>query len=132
MKANSNLIHPELSYRVMAVLFNVHNTLGRNFQEKYYQRAIEIEFRKLKIPFEREKVVRLEYKGERIGRYFIDFVVDRKIALEVKAADFFRTDFVIQVLAYLNSASLKLGIVANFNSEKLLYKRVVNPKAKEY
>ena len=116
----------------MSVLFNVHNSLGRNFQEKYYQRAIEIEFRNLKIPFEREKVVKLEYKGEGIGRYFIDFVVDRKIALEVKAADFFRVDFVIQVLAYLDSANLKLGIVANFNSDRLLYKRVVNPNFKEH
>lgn len=124
----NNLIYPELSYQVMGVLFKVHSKLGPKFQEKYYQRAIEIELKRQKIPFKREKLVRLEYEKERIGRYYIDFVIDDKIALEVKAVDYYKRDFTSQVLAYLNSANLRLGIIANFNGDKLKYKRLVNPK----
>lgn len=122
------LIYPELSYVVMGILFKIHNRLGRNFQEKYYQRAIEIEFKASKLPFEREKLIKITYQGEIIGRYFLDFVIDEKLVLEVKASDYFRNAFYPQVLAYLTSANLKLGIIANFNSDNLLYKRIVNPK----
>jgi GxxExxY protein len=85
----NDLIYPELSYKIMGTLFKVHNKLGPKFQEKYYQRAIEIELKKQKIPFAREKVIKLEYENEKIGKYFIDFVIDGKIALEIKAADYF-------------------------------------------
>ncbi|MCR4324251.1 MAG: GxxExxY protein [Candidatus Curtissbacteria bacterium] len=84
MKANSELIkangliYPDLSYRIMSVLFKVHNQLGPNFQEKYYQRAIEIEFKAEHISFNRERMVPLKYGGESIGRYFIDFVIGDK------------------------------------------------------
>jgi len=128
IKANKKvIIYPELSYELMALLFKVHNTMGKNFQEKYYQRAVEIELKKQGIPYEREKLVRLYYEKENIGRYYIDFVVSNKIALEIKAADYFKREFTAQVLAYLSSAQLKLGIIVNFNSQTLLYKRYVNP-----
>jgi len=113
---------------VMGILFKIHNHLGRNFQEKYYQRAIEIELKVSKLRFQREKLIKINYQGESIGRYFLDFVIDEKLVLEVKASDYFRNAFYPQVLAYLTSANLKLGIIANFNSDKLLYKRIVNPR----
>ncbi|MBI2595269.1 GxxExxY protein [Candidatus Daviesbacteria bacterium] len=112
----------------MNVLFKVHNMLGSKLQEKYYQRAIEIEFQKQNILFEREKMIPLNYEENSIGRYFIDFVIEDKIALEVKAADYFKRGFTIQVLAYLNSGNFKLGIIANFNSNKVLFKRLINPE----
>jgi len=123
----NDLIYPELSYKLMGVLFKVHNKLGPRRQEKYYQRAIELEFKKQNISFKRENLVRLDYDGENIGRYFIDFVIEEKIALEVKSAEFFKRDFTVQVLGYLDAANLKLGIVANFNGVRLRYKRLVNP-----
>lgn len=124
----NRLVYADLSYQLMSVLFKVHNMLGPNLQEKYYQRAIEIELKKQNILFEREMLVPLQYEDESIGRYFIDFVIEEKIALEVKAADYFRRDFITQVLAYLNTGKFKLGIIANFNASKLLYKRLINPK----
>lgn len=130
VKIRSELVYPELSYKIMGVLFKVHSKLVPKYQEKYYQRAIEIELQRQGIPYMREKMIRLEYEKKGIGRYFIDFVIEGKIALEVKASDYFRRDFTPQVLGYLNSADLKLGIIANFNSDKLRYKRLVNSKIK--
>lgn len=66
-------------------------------------------------------MIKLEYEEEGI---------DKKIALEIKATDYFKRDFTAQVLGYLNSANLKLGIIVNFNSDRLHYKRIVNPKVK--
>ena len=127
MTANKEIIYPELSYKVMGVLFKVQSKLGPRYQEKYYQRAIAIELGNQGILFEREKLVPLNYEKEKIGKYYIDFIIDNKIALEVKAVDYFKRDFTSQVLAYLNAANLKLGIIANFNGERLRYKRIVNP-----
>ena len=127
IKANG-LIYPDLSYRLMAVLFKVHNHLGSHFQEKYYQRAVELELKNQSIPYKREMMVKISYQGGDLGRYFIDFVIDNKIALEIKSADYFKRTFIAQVLAYLVASELKLGIIVNFNSNKLLSKRLVNPK----
>lgn len=126
----NKIIYPELSYKIMGVLFKVHNKLGPKYQEKYYQRAIELELKKQGISFQREKLVRLDYEGESIGRYFIDFVIEGKIALEIKSVEFFKRDFTAQVLGYLDALSLKLGIIANLNGDRLRYKRFINPKVK--
>ena len=129
MDAN-NLIYPDLSYKIMGVLFKVHRKLGNSYQEKYYQRAIESEFQNENIPFKREVLIRLNYGNQDIGKYFLDFVVDAKIALEIKTVPFLRQEYLNQVLAYLNAANLKLGIVANFRSNRLTYRRLVNPRVK--
>ena len=136
MKANvkrinaNELIYPELSYKLMGVLFKVHRRLGNSYQEKYYQRAIEVELKKENIPYKREVLVKLDYGDESIGRYFLDFVIDDKIALEVKTVPILKQEFLNQVLAYLNVANFKLGIVANLRTNRLTYKRLVNPRVK--
>ena len=126
----SEIIYPELSYKIMGVLFKVHRRLGNSYQEKYYQRAIEVELNLEKISFKREVLVKLSYSDESIGRYFLDFTVEDKIALEIKTVPFLRQEYLNQVLAYLDAAKLKLGIVANFRTNRLTYKRLVNPRVK--
>jgi len=112
----------------MGALFKVHNKLGPSYQEKYYQRAISAELQNQAIPFIREKEIILGYGNLGIGSYYLDFVIDNKIALEIKTVPFLKDEFVRQLLAYLVSANLKLGIIANFRTQKLTYKRIVNPK----
>lgn len=124
------IIYKELSYKLMGVLFKVHRALGNRYQEKYYQRAIEAELKKEKISYEREFLIKLNYQGSDIGKYFLDFVVDKKIALEIKTIPIINQQYLNQVLAYLDSAKLKLGIVANFRTERLTYKRLLNPRVK--
>ncbi len=127
---NKGLIYPELSYQLMGILFKVHRRLGNSYQEKYYQRAIEAELRKEQLSFEREFQIKLNYEDVSIGKYFLDFVIDGKIALEIKAVPALKDQYFNQVLAYLDSGKFKLGIVANFRAERLFYKRLVNPRVK--
>jgi len=122
------IIYPELSYQLMGILFKVHNKLGPNYQEKYYQRAIEAELRKQNVVYQREKMIKLKYESEDIGKYFLDFVINDKIILEVKTDEFFRRKYLQQVLDYLSATNIKLSIVANFRKDRLFYKRIVNPK----
>lgn len=123
----AKLIYPKLSYQLMGVLFKVHSKLGSSYQEKYYQRAIKKELEKQKIPFKREMQIKLSYEEEKIGDYYLDFVIDDKIVLEVKAVPFIKKEWTNQVIAYLVSTGLTLAIVANFRTPKLTYKRYVNP-----
>lgn len=126
-QANKQLIYPELSYKIMGVLFKVHNLLGPSYQERYYQRAIEKELKDQKIPYQKQVPVEINYGNSKIGQHILDFVIDNKIILEIKVLsgeDFSSTH---QILSYLKSSNLKLGIVANFRTPKLIYKRVINP-----
>lgn len=127
---NSDIIYKDLSYKLMGVLFEVHRTLGNNYQEKYYQRAVERGLKLKEIPYKRELLVKMSYKESGVGRYFIDFVIADKIALEIKATANFKRSFFNQLYAYLDLANLKLGIITNFRSKRLYYKRLVNPRVK--
>lgn len=124
--ANTKVIYPELSYRIVGILYNVHTELGGKYQEKYYQRAVEKVLTSEKIPFKKELPVDLNFKGEKIGKYFLDFLIDNKIILELKATPFLHPDDFRQVMGYLKAKRLKLGILANFRGRKLVYRRILN------
>ncbi|MFA6159862.1 MAG: GxxExxY protein [Parcubacteria group bacterium] len=123
----NTLIYPELSYEIIGILYDIHNELGNKYQEKYYQRAIEIEFIDKKISFKKELPANLVYKGNKIGKYFLDFLIENKIILEIKTTDSFKVRDFKQVSAYLKNTNMHLGILANFRTEKLTYKRILNP-----
>ena len=131
-KLTTSVIYKDLSYKIMGILFKVHNKLGPAYQEKYYQRAIEKELKTQNILFTREFQVEIRYENEMIGKYFIDFVIENKIALEVKNVNFFHRKYLNQVLAYLSASGLKLGILVNFNQDRLFSKRIVNPRIREF
>jgi GxxExxY protein len=123
----AELIYPELSYKIVGILFKVHSRLGWRYQEKYYQRAVEIALKGDKLSFKKEIAVDLSFNGEKIGKYFLDFLVEGKIVLELKTKPEFDKEDFRQIMAYLKAKNLKLGILANFRGEKLVYKRVLNP-----
>lgn len=124
----ASLVHPELSYRIVGILFEVHNRLGGNFEEKYYQRAVEKLLALNKLKFNKELKADISFEGDRIGKYFLDFLVEDKIILELKAVPRMLPIHFRQVRSYLKVKNLQLGILANFRGEKLSYKRVLNPK----
>ncbi len=88
--------------------------------------------KKQKINFEKEVLVDLVYNNEEIGKYFLDFLIENKIILEIKTVDKFKISDYKQVAAYLKSKNKKLGILANFRTEKIICKRIINSNLKEY
>jgi len=122
----ARLIHPELSYKIMGIIFKVYNDLGYGYQEKYYQRAAALEFDKERIRYIREKEVKLRYNNKNIGKYFLDFIVSDRIVLELKIANYFHSRDIKQILGYLKATGLQLGILIIFTSKGIKYKRIIN------
>lgn len=124
------LVYPKLSYQIVGLAMEVHNELGNIFQEKHYQRLFEEKLKKLGCPHEREKKIEAKTKDNCVvGDFFVDFVIDNKILLEFKRINCIRYDDVKQVLRYLDTTGLKLGIIINFKHNRLEYKRIINPRA---
>ncbi|MBU1146189.1 GxxExxY protein [Patescibacteria group bacterium] len=122
----NDLIYPDLCYKIIGVLYTAYNELGPGYQEKYYQKAVA-EFLKVNSLFFEEQVnTPLIVNGNKIGSYYLDFLIDRKIILELKRGEVFRKSNIEQVFAYLKATNLKLGIIANFTKNGLKFKRIVN------
>jgi len=122
-RIDSNIVLPHLSYKIMGVLFKVHNKLGPSL----FQRAIASELETQKLTFKKEVPIKIEYQGQSIGRYFLDFIVENLVVLKIKVERYYTPKFFKQALAYLRQTNLPLAIIVNFRGDKLRYKRVVNP-----
>ena len=122
----SKIVYKTLSYKVVGILFKIVKELGSSYHERYYQRAIEKYLRKMNIPYQKEFKVELLIDREKIGHHFIDFVIDGRLVLEVKKGNTFRMADIKQVLMYLKSANLKLGLLAYFGKAGVRVKRVIN------
>lgn len=122
----TSLIYPELSYEIVGLIYNVFNDLGYGFQEKYYQRAFAEELKKNNYLFKREQKISIKYNDKIIGRYFVDFIINDKMIVEFKVASGFYEDHINQVLAYLKSSNLKLGLLILITKGGIRYKRLVN------
>ncbi len=125
-QAGKGIIYRDLSYKVMQAIFEVHNTLGPGFIESIYEEALACELELRNIPFERQKAVAVYYKGRNVGDQRLDFVVDDKIVLELKAASALTDVFKQQTLSYLKATGLRLGILVNFGTPRVEYKRIAN------
>lgn len=125
-QTSSKILYKELSYQVVGALFDAFKTLGSNYQEKYCQKTLEKFLVKRKIIFEREVPVEIRVEGDFIGRHFLDFLIDSSIVLEIKKGNKFNMSDIKQVLMYLKTTGLKLGILAYFGSDGIKYKRIIN------
>ena len=121
------VIYKELSYKIVGLLFDVYNDLGYGYQEKYYERAIEKYFIDNNISFKKQVPYKIVFRGEIIGRYYLDFLVEDKIVLEIKKGNYFSRRNIGQVKGYLKVTKMKLAILANFTPSGVKFFRVLNP-----
>jgi len=105
---------------------NVHNELGCGFLEPIYQEALAFEFHDLNIPFQREKVLEVHYKQHLLAKkYVADYLCYDKIIVELKAKDSISTEHIAQTLNYLKATNNRIGLIVNFGTTKLQYKRII-------
>ncbi len=130
----SRLIYKEESYTIIGKCFEVHNNLGPGFLEIVYKDALEYEFRKAGIAYEREKEYIVNYKGIILPhKFYADFVVFDKIILEIKAVSGISDEFVARAINYLKVSNDNLALIVNFGELKLNSKRIVlENKLKEW
>ena len=124
--AESDLLHHELTRKIIGAAMEVHRVLGAGFVESVYEESLAIEFGLRKIPYERQKPIDVIYKG-RVAKHFIcDFIVYGKIIVELKAIKEISDIEQAQVLNYLKSSELNLGLLLNFGSSSLEVKRLID------
>ena len=122
----NKVIHKQESYAIIGTCMEVHNQLGAGFLEIVYKDALEYEFRKLGIPFEREKAYPVNYKGIILPhKFYADFVVFDKIILEIKGVKALSDEFIAQCINYLKVSENQLALLINFGEIKLNSKRIV-------
>jgi GxxExxY protein len=127
-KVKKDIILPELTYQIVGILFEVWNSIGYSHKEVFYQKAIARIFKERSIPFQEQVKVKLKFKGDDLGVYFLDFLIQSKVILEIKKREYFSKQDIDQLFKYLQATGLQLGIIAHFTRTGVKFKRVVNLK----
>ena len=127
--------HEELTHKIIGCAMKVHSTLGNGFQEVIYQRAMVIEMDKQGLRYEREMEMTIYYDDTAIGNRRVDFFVEDVIMVELKALIKLEDVHLAQAMNYCQAYNLPIGLLINFGSRSLEFKRVYNvnhPNNKDY
>jgi GxxExxY protein len=124
----SELKYDDITRRIIGCAMRVHSKLGNGFVESVYQNSLEIEMALEGLSFVREKVMIIYYRDIEVGRRRVDFFVENLIMVELKAL--IETDDVhlAQALNYLEAYNVEIGLLINFGSKSLTFKRLINKK----
>lgn len=117
--------HKGITEKIIFCAFEVQNNLGCGFLEKVYYKALAYEFNQARLKAELQKSIDIIYKGQEVGRYIPDFIIEEKIIVEVKTVEFLSKVHRAQILNYLKATGYEVGLILNFYNPRLEYKRVV-------
>jgi GxxExxY protein len=120
--------YENITKRILASAFKVHSTLGTGFQEVIYQRALALEFQANDLSFQREMDLNIFYRNQHIGTRRVDFFVEDLIMVELKALTKLEDVHIAQALNYLEAYNVEIGLLINFGSISLEYRRLTNYK----
>lgn len=124
------LKYDDLTGKIIGCAMKVHTALGNGFQEVIYQRALEIEFIENGLHFEREKEMPIYYKEINVGTRRVDFFVAELIMVELKSIIQLEDVHLAQAINYLEAYNMEIGLLLNFGSKSLTFKRLLNKKYK--
>ena len=127
--ATNKILYKEESFAIVGACMKVHRTLGAGFLEAVYEEALEREFQNLKITFKRQVKLDLYYGNQKLTKqYRADFICYDEIIVEIKAVSLIPTAFYAQLQNYLKCTNIELGMLINFGTSSLTYKRMINLK----
>lgn len=125
---NSTYEDSALTGRVIGCAMAVHNELGNGFQEVIYQRALGLELEDQGIHFAREVEMQVYYKSRFVGTRRVDFLIEGRLSVELKALIRLENVHLAQAMNYLEAFNLRIGLLINFGAKSLEFKRLTNPK----
>lgn len=126
MDTNEEFFYKDECYNIIGCAMDVHNELGYGFLEAVYQEALSIVFTEKKIPFVREKILDITFRGKTLDKkYVADFICFDDIIVELKASEGLTDVDLAQVLNYLKATGKKMGLLLNFGTPRLQTKRVI-------
>ena len=122
------MLHEDITKRIIAAAMQVHSILGNGFQEVIYQRALEIEMPLHNLTFGREMEMSIFYREHPIGTRRVDFFVEEKVMVELKAVIKLEDVHLAQAMNYSEAYKMPIGLLINFGGKSLEFKRVHNNK----
>lgn len=126
MSIKSEYQYSDLTEKIIKIAIDIHKNLGPGFVEKIYQRALYLELKNSKLGFTREKKLSIYYKKVNLGYETVDFEIEGKVLIEVKAVSEINDIHRAQLLSYLKSSGCKVGLILNFARPTLEIKRIIN------
>ena len=118
-------LYKELSYKIIGLAMEVHRELGSGFLEKVYEKALFIELCDRGLKVENQVPINVKYKGQSVGEYIVDLLVEEKVIVELKTVEKLTKLHEAQLLNYLKATGHKVGLLVNFQNEKAEIKRMV-------
>ncbi len=122
--------YSELTSKIIGCAMKVHQKMRNGYQEIIYQRSLIIEFKKALIKFMEEVELPIFYEGVEVGKRRVDFLIENKIILEIKAVSELNDTHLAQALNYLEVMNLEVGLLLNFGAKSPEVKRIINNKLK--
>ena len=124
----SNLLHGEITERIIGAAYEVYNILGYGFLEKVYENALVLELRGDGLDVKQQHPITVIYKGEVIGEYFADLIVEDKVIVELKSANAIDPAHEVQLVHYLKATKLEVGLLINFGKEIKIMRKILSRK----
>ena len=124
-KQNSKLLHSDLTEKVLGVYYDVYNEIGHGFLESVYNNCMFFALTKSAISVRREVPVPVYFRGQDVGQFKADLVVDSSVLIELKAVQALDRSHEAQVMNYLRATELEVGLLLNFGSPKPQFRRIV-------
>ena len=122
----SDYKYSDITGKIIGAAMKVHSTLGSGFQEVIYQRALTIEMAKASLTHQRELEMPIFYDDQQIGTRRVDFLVEEKVMVELKAVSRLEDVHLAQAINYLEAYHLEIGLLINFGAKSVEWKRVIN------
>ncbi len=128
---SNKLLYENLTYKIRGAIFEVKKQLGLGHKENVYQKALEEEFKKIKLSFKKEKLINIKYNNKNVGTYRPDFIIENKIILELKSLPSVGKIEKKQIWHYLKESEYKLALLANFGKNDIQIERIIYTKNDE-
>jgi GxxExxY protein len=122
-------LHEDLTRKIIGAVFEVSNTLGAGFLEKVYERALVRELALRGLRAQAQAPMTVSYKGDEIGNYVADILVENEVVVELKCAERLCGEHLAQCMNYLRASGLDVCLLVNFQSPRVEWKRVVRPES---
>lgn len=126
------LLHKELTDRILKAFFDVYNELGYGFLEKVYQNSLYIELKSKGFKVDAQKQIKVYYKGAGVGEYYADLIVNDLVILELKAAECIIREFEMQLINYLRGTDVEVGLLLNFGKKPEFARKVFENTRKNW
>lgn len=127
----SEILHKELTEKIICAFYNVYNSLGYGFLELVYQKALIIELNAMGLKCGTQKPVRVYYRNAEVGEYFPDIIVEGKVILELKSAEAMHPRFEAQLVNYLRATPIEVGLLLNFGPRAEFKRKVYTNDRKD-